>query len=148
VIEKQTNRARDYVDRIFRTGRIDGVGVDISRGHQVRWGEPLNTSWFGIPDGNRKYVVEPATIDIEDFIRVQNATRPSLTLNDFKSGAYGKTVQRAKETIQLGNGAIPTPVLEIRYNGKISQEGRSRAIGAMRGGATRMPIWIAKQVYK
>ena len=144
----QREAAKGFVDKIFQTGRIKGEYVDISRGHRINWGPPLNSSWFGIPEGNKKYVVEPATIKITDFLGVQASSRPSLTYSGFISGAYGPTVAEAKETIELGNGQIPTPVLEIKSGGKVMQEGRSRAVGAMRGGAEYMPIWIAKQVYR
>jgi len=144
----QREAAEEYVDKIFRTGRIKQEYVDISHGHRTKWGPPLNKSWFGIPGGNKKYVVEPATIKITDFLGVQAASRPSLTYSGFVQGAYGPTVSKAKETVELGSGQIPTPVLEIKASGKVMQEGRSRAVGAMRGGAEYMPIWVAKQVYR
>lgn len=144
----QREAAEGFIEKIFRTGKIKGERVDISRGHRVNWGPPLNASWFGIPGGRKKYVVEPATIKITDFLGVQAASRPSLTYSEFVRGAYGPTVAKAKETVELGSGEIPTPVLEIKAGGKVMQEGRSRAVGAMRGGAEYMPIWIAKQVYR
>jgi len=145
----QREAAENAVQEIFRTGRIKGQRVDISKGHRKKWGTPMSASWFGIPDNSKKkYVVAPATIKITDFLGVQASSRPNLTYSEFISGAYQPTVEKAKETVQLGTGSIPTPVLEIKASGKLVQEGRSRAVGAMRGGEEYMPIWIAKQVYR
>lgn len=141
--QDQKKRATQKLDTIFRTGRISNTRVNISRGHKG-WAAPLNPGWYGIPDGNRKYIVEPATIDIDDFLEIQRGTFGDIGMNSFMQGAYDPTVEKAQQNVK----DIPTPVLEIKASGKIPQEGRSRALGAKRAGVTRMPIWLAIQVYR
>lgn len=146
--QKQLERAKKRIASVLESGSVAGVQLDISRGHDVKWDEPVNPGWFGIPDGNRKYVVEPATVSIRDWLRLQKKVSGAPSMKRFKRAAYDETVERAKESIEFGTDAIPTPVLEIRADGSIPQEGRSRALGALRAGADYMPIWVAARVYK
>lgn len=143
--EQQKKRAEQQMQNILG-GVIDGKRVNIQRGHTVKWASPLNPGWYGIPEGNRKFVVEPATINIGDWLQVQSGDN---LLSPFLSEAYGPTVEQAAESIRSGRNDIPTPVLEVNSAGELlAQEGRSRAVGARRGGATRMPIWVAVRVYR
>jgi hypothetical protein len=148
--EQQRERAERALRDILVTGEVGGVRSDIRRGFETRWGEPLNPGWFGIPDGSRKYVVAPATIDIDDWLRLQHgASGGDFSFGSFQRGAYGPTVEMAAESVRSGSYDIPTPVLEVDPSGEVlAQEGRSRAIGARRGGASRMPIWVAVRVYR
>lgn len=145
--EEKKKRAREKLDRILRTGRLNGVDLRLSRGHDRGWAPPLNPGWYGIPDGNRKFLVAPATVSVDGFLRLQGSTSSS-SLGMFLSGAYGETVERAKQSVRTGSYDIPTPVIELRTDGTIPQEGRSRAVGARDAGVERMPVWIAVKVYK
>lgn len=145
--EEQKRRAEGRLEEILSGGPVNGIRLDIERGHAWEWAEPLNPGWFGIPGGNRKYVVAPATVNIRDFLRLQASTR-SGDLDRFLRGAYDETVKRAARSIETGANDVPTPVLEMKADGTLAQEGRSRARGASKAGKRRMPIWVAVQVYK
>jgi len=142
--EQQKERAEERLKAIFRDKEIDGHSVSyLERGHKIEWDEPLNPGWFGIPGSSRKYVVEPATID--SFLRIQAGTFGfGIGDSEFTLGAYQPTVQEAASDVS----DIPTPVLEIKADGSVSQEGRSRAMGAKEAGERYMPVWIAVQVYR
>lgn len=144
--EQQKQRAQEKMAEIFRQKKIGDRPLSyLKRGHKVKWAEPLNPGWFGIPEGNRKYIVEPATMAIDDFLAIQAGTF-GLTAADseFSLGAYNPTVEQAATNVS----EIPTPVLEIKADGSIPQEGRSRAMGAKQAGERYMPVWIAVQVYR
>lgn len=148
VYPELTKEAEQKMKQIFKSKRIGGQRVRLKRGHKVKWAPPLNPGWYGIPDGNPKYIVEPATIHVDDWLKVQHAAGEGFGWNNFLAGAYDPTVEQAKRSIETGRNDIPTPVLEIRHDGRIDQEGRSRALGAKEGGAKWIPIWIAIQVYR
>lgn len=147
VYDDQLERARGRMREIFAEQRLGGVRFRAERGHRVEWAPPLNPSYFGVPDGSRKYVVEPATVPIDDWLALQRRASSGSPFM-FRQGAYQPTVDRAAESIRTGANDIPTPVLEVKTDGSIPQEGRSRAMGAREGGATEMPVWIAVQVYR
>jgi hypothetical protein len=140
-----------HLERLFTTQTINGVSCNIRQASGSYWGPALAAGWFGLPEGNPKFGVCAAVISIDDWLAIQGVAGQSATQEEFEEGAYGPTVEQAKESIENGNAAsIPTPVLEIRhdeYRVK-TQEGRSRALGAKLGGATEMPIWVAARDYK
>jgi predicted acyltransferase (DUF342 family) len=105
---------------------------------------------FGIPDGNPKYGVVAAEINIGDFLAVQGTAVSADSMEAFESGATDSTVEQTKQSIEAGEeSSIPTPVMEIHRTGVVKiQEGRSRAIGARLAGNTRMPVWVAGQDYR
>lgn len=155
--------ARNRVERLFRTQRINGVRVDIRPDAGQRWQPPENAGWYGIPRGSEphsKFAVAQATIDTVDWIQLQasvfnenvskyridrwldmmeNDTLPMG--HDFLDSAYVPTVKAtAKNPRQL-----PEPVLELErkaYEVK-TQEGRSRGLGARLAELDRIPIWVA-----
>lgn len=143
--------AKEHMERLFETQEINGVDCDIRPVDDVEWGEPLNPGWFGIPDGNPKFRVCPAVISIDDFLRIQVETRNASSVSQFERGAYEETVEKAKESIEAGSPEeIPAPVLELDYDEYQvkAQEGRSRAVGAKRGGEDEMHIWVAARDYR
>lgn len=147
--QKQRGRARRRVETVLSGGPVEGVMLDVRRGHVVEWAEPLNAGWYGIPDGNPKWVVKPATVDVDDWLELQRATLGGgLGMDRFLGAARDRTIERAAESVRSGRNDIPTPVLEIRHDGSVVQEGRSRALGARHAGARLMPVWVAAQVYR
>ena len=140
-----------HLEKLFTTKTINGVSCDIQQSSGSYWGPPIAAGWFGIPDGNPKFGVCAAVINIDDWLQIQGVAGESDTQEQFEAGAYGETVERAKQSIEDGDASsIPTPVLEIHYDDYQvkAQEGRSRAIGAKLAGEAYMPIWVAARDYK
>jgi len=146
--EQKHEQAVERLKNVLSGGPLLGIHLSISRGHSIEWGPPLNPGWFGIPDGNRKFVVAPATISIDSWLALQNKAGGSGGFGRFIDSAYDETVQKAKTSVKTGRYDIPSPVLVIKQDGSIPQEGRSRAVGARRAGASKVPIWVAAQVYR
>jgi len=146
--EQKRELATEKLEDVLSGGPLLGVRLNISRGHYVEWGPPLNPGWFGIPDGNKKYVVAPATVGIDSWLALQNEAGGPGGLGGFIDSAYDETVQEARASVESGRYDIPAPVLEIKTDGSVPQEGRSRAVGARKAGASRVPVWVAVRVYK
>jgi hypothetical protein len=140
--------ARRELEEIVRTGELQGVRLELYRGHDNMpgWGPPLSQGWFGIPGSTTKYQVEPVTVGVDSFLRLQMHILDQ-PWQAFVEGAYQPTVQMARETLELGNGAVPAPVIEVDVDGSVVQEGRSRALGAKRAGEDLMPAWLAVKAY-
>jgi hypothetical protein len=136
--------AREHIERLFSTQSINGISLSIRPISRPSWGGSLNDGWYGIPNGNGKYAVHAARMPIDDWLRLQRSIYGS-DASSFESGAYPATVEQAKESAEAGAvSEIPAPVLEVDNDYAVSrQEGRSRAIGAQRGGADTIDIWIA-----
>jgi hypothetical protein len=136
--------ARQHIERLFSTQRINNVSVSITPLERPTWGEPLNTGWFGIPGGNGKFAVHAARMPIDHWLNLQQSVYGADT-ESFINGAYPETVEKAQESVETGSvSQIPAPVLEIGKEYSVdTQEGRSRAIGAQQGGADTIDIWIA-----
>jgi len=154
--EKQVHVARAKVKQIFETDTVLGVKLYIRRGHNdIQFGPPNHIGdMVGVPDGNRKYLVEPITVDTDAYLQLQFRASEGMwghtdDYQRFISGAYEPTVQFVHKAIVNKNlHKIPTPVLEIKENGRVSQERRSRTLGAQRAQLARIPVWLAQQIYR
>jgi hypothetical protein len=144
------DNSKKLMREFLNTGCADDLGpLDIEPEDEHSWARPYESA-FSIPDGNPKYTVTKASIAVEDWIDVQKHAHSSETDEGFRLDATEKTIEQVKEDIQAGTTEdIPTPVLEISYDGTISyDEGRSRGLGAREAGADRMPIWIVTRDYR
>jgi hypothetical protein len=151
VYDQQLETAKNKVAEIFESDSVLGVKLNITRGHnEVRFGPPNQVGrMVGVPDGNRKYLVEPITVDTDAYLDLQFAASEGDSFRNFLNGAYEPTVSFVYQAIVTGMQAeIPTPVLEIKESGQVSQEGRSRTLGVQNAGLARMPVWLAQQVYR
>jgi len=154
--EKQLDAARAKVKQIFETDTVLGVKLNIRHGHvDIQFGPPNHIGdMVGVPDGNRKYLVEPIAVNTDAYLQLQFRASESMwgekgDYQRFISGAYDPTVRFVHKAIVNKNlHKIPTPVLEIKENGRVSQEGRSRTLGAQQTGLSRMPVWLAQQIYR
>jgi len=143
--EDTKNRMREFLS----TGCVEDLGpLDIEPEDSHDWDEPYETD-FSIPDGNVKYTVTKASISTDDWITFQKYAHNSDSDESFRVGSTQRTIDRVKEDVQNGTTEdIPTPVLEISYDGTISyDEGRSRGLGAKEAGLDRIPIWIVVRDY-
>lgn len=150
-VHGEQGTAEKHMKRFFETQTINGVSCDVQPIDSSYWGSPLNPGWYGIPEGNPKFRVCAAVINIDDWLKMQGRTRNAFSQDEFEEGAYDPTVKQAKESIESGNpNEIPTPVLEIDYDEYQvkSQEGRSRAMGARAAGEDEIPIWVAAREYR
>jgi len=151
VYQSQLEAAEGKVEEIFQSDAVLGVDLNIAKGHdEVRFGPPNQVgNLVGVPDGNRKYLVEPITVDSRAYLELQLQASETGDMDRFVSGAYEPTVSFVYQAIVTGmQGEIPTPVLEIKESGSVSQEGRSRTLGVLNAGLSRMPVWLAQQVYR
>ena len=154
--EKQLDIARAKVKQIFETDTVLGINLDIRHGHtNIRFGPPNQMGdKVGVPDGNRKYLVEPITVNTDAYLELQFLASEGMwgetgDYQRFISGANEPTVQFVHKAILNQNMyKIPTPVLEIKEAGHVVQEGRSRTLGAQRAQLYRMPVWLAQQIYR
>lgn len=144
--------SQKHMDKLFSTKKMNGVSLDIKKGHHtIQWGQPNGAGWFGIPEGNPKFGVLPATIDINDWLRLQFQESEASSYNHFLKSATSSTREDVCELAEKNNlSSIPMPVLEIDYDsyGLKGQEGRSRALGARDAGEKYIPIWIAARDYR
>lgn len=143
--------SKRHMNKLFSTKKMNGVSLDIKEGHHTtNWGEPNSASWFGVPNGNPKFGLTPATIKIDDWLKLQFQASYSNSYSGFIQDAYVETRESVCELAQKNKlSSVPMPVLEIDnepYSIK-GQEGRSRALGAKDGGEKYIPIWVAARDY-
>lgn len=144
------DNSKKLMREFLNTGCADNLGpLDIEPEEEHNWALPYESA-FSIPDGNPKYTVTKASIAVEDWIEVQKHAHSAKTDEAFRREATENTIEKVKEDIQAGTTEdIPTPVLEISYDGTISYgEGRSRGLGAKEADAERIPIWIVTRDYR
>lgn len=142
--------SKSLMKDFLNTGCADSLGpLDIEPEESHSWGDPYETA-FSIPNGNPKYTVTKASIAVGDWLTVQKHAHHSTSEEIFRRDANSTTIERVQNNISLGTTEnIPTPVLEISYDGTISyDEGRSRGIGAKKAGLERIPIWIVTRDYR
>lgn len=144
--------AEEHIQRLFKTQEINGVTLDIVPGYPNRWGDPENKAWYGIPDGNPKFAVAKAGVNVDDWLQLQKSTFSNSTPGSFRHGADDDTREWVKQCAENGDlGDVPEPVLEIKSyeDYKVdAQEGRSRAMGARDAGIKMIPVWIAARSYR
>lgn len=142
--------SKAIMDEFLETLEINELSLDIEPTDSHGWGLPYEAGFYSIPDGGIKFTITPVTIRTEDWLDFQNMVHgESNEWDTFRQGAYEPTVQSVATDIENGDVEdIPTPVLEIRYDGTATyDEGRSRGFGAKEAGVERMPLWVAVMDY-
>jgi hypothetical protein len=107
--------SQKHMDKLFSTKEMNGVSLDIREGHHTtNWGSPNGESWFGIPNGNPKFGVKPATIKINDWLRLQHKASSSSSYFGFIESATVSTRESVCELAENDDlSSVPMPVLEI-----------------------------------
>jgi hypothetical protein len=112
--EKQLDIARTNVKQIFETDTVSGVKLYIRRGHvDIQFGPPDHIGdKVGVPDGNRKYIVEPITVNTDAYLQLQFHASESMW---GETGDYQRFISGANEpTVQFVHKAILNKIC-IKY---------------------------------